>query len=116
MRNFTENLNLSKKQKRWMTFGITGIVSIYILISFLFSDLGFVKYIKMYREYNRMSADIRRLQEENIQIREEVKSLKTDPDYIEAYAREKLGLAKEGEIIYRFEDDSKSKMKNQYSK
>ena len=39
-----------------------------------------------------MSADIRRLREENIQIREEVKSLKTDPDYIEAYAREKLGL------------------------
>ena len=60
-----------------------------------------------------MSADIRRLQEENIQIREEVKSLKTDPDYIEAYAREKLGLAKEGEIIYRFEEgvSSKSKMK-----
>ncbi len=113
MRNFTGNLNLSKKNKRWMYFGIAGIVSIYVLISFLFSDLGFIKYIKMNREYNRINENIKRLQEENKSIREEVKSLKTDPDYIEAYAREKLGLAKEGEIIYRFEDGNKSNIKNQ---
>ena len=34
--------------------------------------------------------------------------LKTDPDYIEAYAREMLGLVKEGEIIYRFEEKNKN--------
>ncbi len=78
----------------------------YLLVSFLFYDIGFLKYLNMRSEYNRISADIRRLKEENKNIREEVKSLKTDPDYIEAYAREKLGLVKEGEIIYRFQDEN----------
>ena len=104
MRSFTGNLNLSKKHKKWMFFAVTGIVSVYLLISFLFYDIGFIKYIKMRGEHNRISEDIKRLQEGNKSLREEVKSLKTDPDYIEAYAREKLGLVKEGEIIYRFEE------------
>lgn len=112
MRNFTGNLNLSKKQKRWMFFAITGIVSVYLLISFLFYDIGFIKYLKMRGEYNRITSDITRLQEGNKNIRKEVKLLKTDPDYIEAYAREMLGLVKEGEIIYRFEDEDKSNIKD----
>ncbi|MCC6545344.1 MAG: septum formation initiator family protein [Nitrospirae bacterium] len=113
MRKFTGNISLSKKQKRWMFFAITGIASVYLIISFLFYDIGFIKYLKMRGEYNRINADIKRLQEGNKNIREEVKLLKTDPDYIEAYAREKLGLVKEGEIIYRFEDPDKSNIKNQ---
>lgn len=107
MRKFAGNLNLSKKHKKWMFFAITGIVSVYLLISFLFYDIGFIKYMKMRGEYNRISEDINRLQEGNKNLREEVKLLKTDPDYIEAYAREKLGLVKEGEIIYRFEEKDK---------
>ena len=87
-----------------MFFAITGIASVYLLVSFLFYDIGFIKYLKMRGEYNRITSDITRLQEGNKSLREEVKSLKTDPDYIEAYAREKLGLVKEGEIIYRFEE------------
>lgn len=108
MRKFTGNLNLSKKQKKWMFFAITGIASVYLLVSFLFYDIGFIKYLKMRGEYNRITSDITRLQEENKNIRKEVKLLKTDPDYIEAYAREMLGLVKEGEIIYRFEEKNKN--------
>ncbi|MCC7201362.1 MAG: septum formation initiator family protein [Nitrospirae bacterium] len=107
MKRFAGNLNLTNKQKKWAFFGIAGAVSIYIIISFLFYDIGFIKYIKMRGEFKRVSADIKRLKEENSKLRGEVKSLKTDPDYIEAFAREKLGLAKEGEIIYRFEDKDK---------
>lgn len=107
MRKFAGNLNLSKKHKKWMFFAIAGVVSVYLLISFLFYDIGFIKYMKMRGEYNRISEDINRLQEGNKNLREEVKLLKTDPDYIEAYAREKLGLVKEGEIIYRFEEKDK---------
>ena len=91
-----------------MFFAVTGIVSVYLLISFLFYDIGFIKYLKMRGEYNRITEDITRLQEGNKEIRKEVKLLKTDPDYIEAYAREMLGLVKEGEIIYRFEEKNKN--------
>ncbi len=114
MRKFTGHMNFSKKQKRWMFYAITGIVSVYLLSSFLFYDIGFIKYLKMRGEYNRISSDIKRLQEGNKSLREEVKLLKTDPDYIEAYAREMLGLVKEGEIIYRFEaEDNEGISKNE---
>jgi len=85
------------------------IISSYLLLSFIFSELGVVKYITMKREYNRIQSDVSRLDTENKKLMEEVDALKTDPDSIEALARENLGLAKEGEIIYKFQGEDKDK-------
>ena len=109
-RSLTRNLSLSKPQKKLLSLVVIATVSLYMLFSFIFSDLGLIKYRYMKREYNRVRTDITRLQEENKNLREEVGSLKTDPDYIEALAREKLGLVKEGEIIYRFQEKEKEKV------
>ena len=85
------------------------IISSYLLLSFIFSELGVVKYITMKREYNRIQNDVFRLDTENKKLMEEVDALKTDPDSIEALARQNLGLAKEGEIIYRFQRETKGR-------
>ncbi|HKZ72013.1 MAG TPA: septum formation initiator family protein, partial [Nitrospirota bacterium] len=79
------------------------IISSYLLLSFMLSDLGIIKYISMKGEYNRIRDDVSRLDAENKKLMEEVEGLKTDPDSIEALARQNLGLAKEGEIIYKFQ-------------
>lgn len=39
---------------------------------------------------------------ENSRLTEEKKLLEEDPVYLEKVAREKMGLIKEGEVIYRF--------------
>jgi len=83
------------------------IISSYLLLSFMLSDLGIIKYISMKGEYNRIRDDVSRLDAENKKLMEEVEGLKTDPDSIEALARQNLGLAKEGEIIYKFQGESK---------
>lgn len=44
--------------------------------------------------------DIHKLEEENQRLKNIKKNL-TNPFYIEKQAREKLGLAKKGEIVYR---------------
>ena len=75
----------------------------------MLSDLGIIKYISMKGEYNRIRDDVSRLDAENKKLMEEVEGLKTDPDSIEALARENLGLAKEGEIIYKFQGEDKDK-------
>ena len=85
------------------------IIASYLLLSFILSELGVIKYITMKGEYNRIQSDVSRLDTENKKLMEEVNALKTDPDSIEALARENLGLAKEGEIIYKFQGESKEK-------
>ena len=87
----------------------TVIISSYLLLSFMLSDLGIIKYISMKGEYNRIRDDVSRLDAENKKLMEEVEGLKTDPDSIEALARQNLGLAKEGEIIYKFQGEDKDK-------
>ena len=85
------------------------IIASYLLLSFILSELGVIKYITMKGEYNRIQSDVSRLDTENKKLMEEVDALKTDPDSIEALARENLGLAKEGEIIYRFQRETKDR-------
>ena len=49
------------------------------------------------REYQ---AKIDMLEEEHQKLLEEKRLLEEDPDYLEKVAREKMGLIREGEVIY----------------
>ncbi len=99
---------IRRHKKILLTVG-TVIISSYLLLSFILSDLGVIKYLTMKREYDRIQNDVSRLDAENKKLMEEVEGLKTDPDSIEALARENLGLAKEGEIIYKFQGEGRDK-------
>lgn len=50
------------------------------------------------REYKRQ---IEMLKKKNAELAEENRMLEEDPEYLEKVAREKMGLIKEGEVIYR---------------
>ena len=52
------------------------------------------------REYELRMQELVR---ENAKLTEEKRLLKDDPAYLEKVAREKMGLIKEGEVIYRIE-------------
>lgn len=41
------------------------------------------------------------LKQKNAQLQEENQRLEHDPVYLEKVAREKMGLVKEGEVVYR---------------
>lgn len=60
-------------------------------------------------------AQIKELRAQNIKLAEERRLLKNDPHYLEKVAREKMGLMKEGEVIYRLtpEDKNSSNTKKQ---
>ena len=51
-----------------------------------------------------MKSRISELRNENDKLKEEIYKLKTDPFYLEKYARNAFGLAASNEIIYRFKD------------
>ena len=68
-------------------------------------------YLPLITQNARMRAEILRLEsevtkEKKIAMRRKVnlEALRNDPETVERYAREKLGLAKPGETVIRFEE------------
>jgi cell division protein FtsB len=58
-------------------------------------------------EIEQIREQIGRINEENKSLADQVNSLKTDPRAIERIAREDMGLARPGELIYRIPDSEK---------
>ena len=51
------------------------------------------------------------LKKKNTQLREEKRLLEEDPVYLERVAREKMGLIKEGEVVYKLTPMNQEKKK-----
>lgn len=80
------------------------VVNGYLLLSLLFGEMGLLKFLKIKQTYAQIRRENQDLQDENENLGRRIKMLKTDPDAIEQIARDRLGLAKEGELIYEFYD------------
>lgn len=70
----------------------------------LFGEKGVIKIIRLKRERDRIISDVSRMQEENKRLQEEIRRLREDSRYLESVARRDLGLIKENEILFIFED------------
>jgi cell division protein FtsB len=75
----------------------------------LFGEKGLIKIIQLRRERDRIVADVGRMEEENKKLQEEIKRLREDSRYLESVARRDLGLVKENEILFIFEDEAAAK-------
>jgi cell division protein FtsB len=75
----------------------------------LFGEKGLIKIIQLRRERDRIIADVSRMEEENKRLQEEIKRLREDSRYLESVARRDLGLIKENEILFIFEDEAAAK-------
>jgi len=99
-----EQVEMERKRKNRFFMMLSLLFLLYFILSFIFGDMGLLSYHKMKKDYQRTEQELERLNRENERLRKEVKALKTDPLYIERLARERLGLSKEGEIIYEYEE------------
>ena len=55
----------------------------------------------------KLGQQIKELRAQNTKLLEERKLLETDPAYLEKVAREKMGLIREGEVMYKIEPANK---------
>jgi cell division protein FtsB len=78
------------------------LLGIYLLSSFILGEMGLIKYYRMKSQYNALTKEIAALKQDNAKMAREVRALKTDPDHLERIARDKLGLARPGEIVYYY--------------
>jgi cell division protein FtsB len=79
-----------------------GILVALLLFNLVFGDMGVIQGIRQRHAVGRLRADLRAAQAENAALAAEVKALGSDPFRIEAIARQELGLARPGEIIFLF--------------
>lgn len=78
---------------------ILGVAFGALAVHDIFGTHGFLAMRRTQGEIEKVKKELHRLNSENSQLQDDVKSLKTDPRRIEKIARDELLLAKPGEII-----------------
>ncbi|HEY2323039.1 MAG TPA: septum formation initiator family protein [Thermoanaerobaculia bacterium] len=79
---------------------LSSVLTVIFLFSFVFSDRGIVELQQARKRVGDLHNNIQQLQSENARLRAEIDSVKRSTYAVERIAREDLGMAKKGEVIY----------------
>lgn len=99
-RKADQSARIARRNKLLIAAG--AVVALYLLASLILGEMGVVKYYRMKAQYHALSSDIEQLKQDNAKLLKDVRALRTDPACIERMARDKLGLARPGEIVYYY--------------
>ena len=72
-----------------------------ILLYVLFNNQGVLQRVKLEREKKEMLQKIEKAEQEQKQLQDQSKALDGDKKAVEKVAREKYGMVREGEKVYR---------------
>jgi cell division protein FtsL len=86
--------------RRNASWFLAGAITL-LLLQDIFGTHGVLAMRRAQKEAVSVQKEIDQLNEENQQLQDRVKSLKTDPEAIERIAREEMGLARPGEYIFK---------------
>ena len=79
-------------------------VSAVLVVDAIVGEKGLIAMMKAREQYRQLEASLARARSENIQLREEARRLREDPEAIEEIARRELGLIKPGEKLFIVKD------------
>ncbi|HEV2287678.1 MAG TPA: septum formation initiator family protein [Candidatus Acidoferrales bacterium] len=75
-----------------------------LLLQDIFGTHGLMAMHRSKAQIQEVQAQIAQLDKENADLEQHIKDLKTDPAAIEKIARDRMGLARPGELIFRMPD------------
>ena len=86
----------------WRRLGTAAAILLIVglLLHAMFGANGMVIYRQKHAEMQALQSEVERLQKENSQYVDQIRSLKSDPAAIEKEAREQLHYSHRGEIVY----------------
>ncbi len=79
--------------------------ALFFILGLLFLP-GYRKLNEMRTKNEKLLHEIKKLKKKNLQLSRERRKLKKDRSYIEKIARQELGLARDGEIIFKIENEA----------
>lgn len=100
-------MNLSrwdrKTLKRYAIF-VLAAISLFVFVDEIFGPNGYLTLRHQKAQYTRLKQQIQTLSEQNQQLEQKIKALKSNPEAIEKQARDQLHLVKPGELVYMLPD------------
>ncbi len=103
-RKIKKQLNVKKiaeslwNNKKLSAFLFAGFL---IFLYVMFNSNGIVQRMRLERQRTEMLEKIRRVEEEQTRLRQQSKALEGDKQAIEKVAREKYGMVRSGEKVYK---------------
>jgi cell division protein FtsB len=98
-----QSFRIDSKHQRGAIF-VLALVCIALVVHEIFGEHGYLALRRQRRDLNELQQQILQLQKDNQQLDLQIKALKSDPKAIEKQAREGLGLARPGELIFTLPD------------
>lgn len=95
------------KNRKVLIISVCVILGIPLLIILIGGNQGFLDLYKSHRELKKTSEQIEAARRVRDSLAVEKSKLLKDTAYLEKIAREKLGMAKENEKIYKFVEEKK---------
>jgi len=83
------------------TFAACVVALILLMVAAICGDHGLIHLLRMRGEQQELEHLAFEQQQRNEQLRQHIRRLQSDDAYIEKLARERLGLVKKDEVIYR---------------
>jgi len=83
----------------WVRFAMVFVACV-VLVDSLVGDRGFGARVRAQRHYADAARALGAIQYENAGLLEQIRRLQTDPEAIEAVAREELGMIRPGEFLF----------------
>ncbi len=86
--------------------GLASVIAlIALVVGSLFGDRGMLQLVTQRQKAQALQRQLEDLRAENAGLAAEISGLKSDPRAIERLAREQLGLARPGEVVFVIRDD-----------
>lgn len=76
-----------------------------LLVGSLFGDRGILYLMAQREKAERLQREIEEMRAENGRLAAEIEALRRDPRAIERLAREQLGLARNGEVVFLIREE-----------
>ena len=95
----------AKKIFRYLVLVLLIIILISLIRDIFFGQFGFHEIEKLETLIDKKEDELVKISEENETLKDEIKLLKNNDEYVEHIARENLGLVKEGEEYIDEEPD-----------
>ena len=70
---------------------------------------GYAKIQELRQKNKELELNIRKLQRDNLAMRQERDKMEKDPDYLERVGRAQLGIVKKGETVYKLVPEQEKK-------
>jgi cell division protein FtsL len=87
-------------------FTLLGLIIVSLLVYAVIADKGLMTRLKFQNDKARLEKQLIEEKKKQDTLRKEVDSLNNSDEKIEKVAREKYGMTREGEVIYKIEIDS----------